>query len=433
MYTMLPIDESCNAVRFMTEKALKFASVTYFKSPESDFKSILFVKKDFQHHSSWIKGTPNRKSLWGFDDAMEAMELITQNSVFYNCFGLVRQTIGVGMGSEPSGPIANLALAYKELLWVQAQTATLGPQQISVKFNNFQGYARYIDDLGTSNHEIPSAHDYYDMPLILTGSTDTSQTVEFLSFVFHKEHFLPISATIKDKQNSFPIQLLRYPGHMSTISNECKVGCVIAGLTTIFRCIDSPIVFQSEIGPFFDRLRLRRFTFDIIRDGCKKFINRNVKPMFTSFFWTFFQPHLDSWPFHTDVSANIADIEDAIRRNPADTFFPSWHSRQDLLHPAQITAYDLPVNRIQEQSTTLQLRPLHSHLQLPHAQNSPEPSLYSFPSARSSSRPELQSQRSTVSELSQSYPQNTPPRHDHRSQHSSSTTVQPTPNRLDLL
>lgn len=174
------------------------------------------------------------------------------------------------MGSEPSGPIANLALAYKELKWVQAQVDAFGPLQISVQFNNFKGYARYIDDMGTSHIEIPTVHDYYDMPLIPTGSTSTSSSVEFLSFVFHKEHFLPITATIKDKQDSFPIQLLRYPGHMSTISNECKCGCVIAGLTTIFRCINSLDAFSTEIKRFFDRLRCRRFTFDIIRNGCKK-------------------------------------------------------------------------------------------------------------------------------------------------------------------
>ena len=368
MYTMLPLDKSEEAVRFMAEKALRFAASTYFKSPESDFKSICFVSKEKDRQSSWVKGISNPKTLWGYDDAMNALHQILQSATYKNCFGLVKQIIGVAIGAEPSGPIANLTLAYAEYQWVDTQMLLYQPHEISQKFNNFKGYARYIDDMGTSNIEIPSITDYYNMPLIETGSTHKTPSVVFLSFVFHKQHFTPIAATINDKQKSFPIQLLRYPGHMSTITDDCKVGCVIAGLTSILRCTNDSSTFSSEIDPFFERLRVRRFTFGIIRNGISKFIARNVKPEFASFVWqTFFSSHLHKWPYHTDIAASNAAKDDALRRNRGDTFTSSWRDRRNISHPAQTTVFDFPANSVNPAQPNMSHSPQRS-----------EQSFYSF-------------------------------------------------------
>jgi hypothetical protein len=93
--------------------------------------------------------------------------------------------------------------------------------------------------------------------------------------------------------------------------------------------------------------------------------------MFSSQFWYVFDPHLRSWPYHDDVSATFAAKEDAIRRERGDTFTSSWRDRQDTLHPAQSTVFNLAVP--QEQST-------HQPAQSPDHQGSPfgSDSLFSF-------------------------------------------------------
>ena len=77
---------------------------------------------------------------------MKALKFIMNNSYYVNVFGVFRQKIGVGMGCEPSAPAANLALAAREMKWVNS----LKPTQLS-HYGKFLCYGRYIDDLASSS------------------------------------------------------------------------------------------------------------------------------------------------------------------------------------------------------------------------------------------------------------------------------------------
>jgi hypothetical protein len=53
--------------------------------------------------------------------------------------------------------------------------------------------------------------------------------------------------SFKDKQANFPVLPIRYPGHISTITESCKIGSVVAGLVSIYRVIDSPTLFRDGL------------------------------------------------------------------------------------------------------------------------------------------------------------------------------------------
>jgi len=293
MYTMFPLDEMEKSTITMIKKALRYASSQYF--PTTDWDSIYFCGRDDTKEARWTKDVNEHTKGWNFSEASSVLKFILRNSFYKNCFGIVHQIIGVGMGSEPSQPIANLALAHRELLWIE----NFQRQGVDIRslFGNFRRYCRYIDDLASDVPIIPN--NYFDMPLVNTGSTVIHPSVDFLMFTFTKREFLPLQVSIREKQRSFPIALIRYPGNITTMPNECKIGCVVGGLVTIYRHIDSPSIFSAEIHRLFSLLCNRGFTKRHIRDGVRKFLARNVRPEHCKFiFHNFLQHYIEFWPSH---------------------------------------------------------------------------------------------------------------------------------------
>ena len=155
MYTNLPIDDSINEVGDMIEMALKFLCEGVFNMDVSNFNDIVFIdsearnkKEKKQLHCSWSLSSAHRPSApgaWNIHFAMKALKFIMHNSYYVNVFGVFRQKIGVGMGCEPSAPAANLALAAREMKWVNS----LSNLKLA-HYGRFLSFGRYIDDLASS-------------------------------------------------------------------------------------------------------------------------------------------------------------------------------------------------------------------------------------------------------------------------------------------
>ena len=261
---------------------------------------------------------------------MKALKFIMNNSYYVNVFGVFRQKIGVGMGCEPSAPAANLALAAREMKWVNS----LKPTQLS-HYGKFLCYGRYIDDLASSSlliekQGVPGKTfpDYYGMDIVVTGSTLTDDTVDFLSYTFHHQLANKMRISHKDKQTTFPILLIRYPSDSSTINEECKIGCVIGGLVTIARVIDTPFYYRRELDRFFDKLHQRRFTSRTLLQGILKYVHRNVQPKYKAYMLAnYFRPIIDRWSFHSSV-AGRSFVSDYIRRHDLHLDVPlAWRQR----------------------------------------------------------------------------------------------------------
>jgi len=328
MYTMFPIDEMEASVTVMIRKALRYAAKTFFND-EAKWDQVLFEgRKPETNEGHWTLTKVNTKS-WNFTSAVEVLKFILKNSYYVNAFGLVHQVIGVGMGSEPAQPIANLALAHREILWID----DLLRRNIDIKylFSNFKHYTRYIDDMASDTPLIPN--NYFDMPLVKTGSTDTDPTVDYLIFTFVRRQNQSLLATIKEKQRHFPIPLIRYPGNLSTITEECKAGCVIGGLVSIYRLIGEPSIFEAEIHRFFSLLCARGFLSRHIRRGVQKFTARNVKPEFRAYIYNrYLRNYVTFWPNQKNLRSTYLAVpappsyEELL--NSAFAYFRNAHLQQ---------------------------------------------------------------------------------------------------------
>ena len=343
MYTNLPINDSFNDVSYMVEMALKFLCTDVFNVNPTNITRVLFhdtpatnKKEKKQMHCSWSLQSSTSTAIahphgaWNLHLALKALKFIMNNSYYVNVFGVFRQQIGVGMGCEPSAPAANLALAAREMKWV----TSLKPSELS-HYGKFIYYGRYIDDLASSSplikeHGVPGKTfpDYYGMDIVVTGSTHTHDSVDFLSYTFHRRLDDKMRISLKDKQTTFPILLIRYPSDSSTINEECKIGCVVGGLVTIARVIDTPFYYKRELDRFFDKLRQRRFTSCTLLKGILKYVHRNVLPKYKAYMLAnYFRPIIDRWPFHTPVPGK-AFVSDYIRRHDLHQDVPfAWRQR----------------------------------------------------------------------------------------------------------
>jgi len=273
-------------------------------------------KKSSKLRAIWSIEPSDAKKKWAFREVMEAFNFLLDHAFFSNAFGIVRQIIGLSMGAPHSPPTANLALAAAEVKYVDRTLELLGSQRVRKDLYNFSSCCRYIDDLASETDNVPTADDYYGMEIVKVESVPPSMSIGYLSFQFTlaPNRRDPLTLQLKDKQQVFPILLIRYPSHFSTVPDNVKAGTVVGGLVSIYRFIEIPQLFREAVEHFFDILRARRYSISLVRRGVQLFLQRNCRQeFFTYMYQQFFAYDLLTWPYKSDVSARIV-ITDEQRR-----------------------------------------------------------------------------------------------------------------------
>lgn len=327
MYTNFPLDALQRAVECMVVKAMKFIAVNLLRTDEENYTNVCFQRADrkSQWKALWTISDPNDKKKWGCNQVFAVLRFLLTNSYFSNVFGIVRQVVGLSMGAPHSPPAATLGLSAAEVRYVDKMLGSYGAEIVKRDLFNFRTNLRYIDDLGTESDSIPSKDEYYNMDIVRVASCPPEPSIDLLSFKFTKLASGPLQVTLRDKQISFPILLTRYPCHFSTIPEECKIGCVVGVLVTIYRFIDSPSLFRDALNQFFDLLRMRRFTQLIVRKGVMKFLQRNVKFEYFQFLYQhFFAPIVDNWPYRYEIPSHEIIIEECRRHQQYETLPFCW-------------------------------------------------------------------------------------------------------------
>jgi hypothetical protein len=311
MYQNFPLDKLQNAVTAEVVTALKFACQHYIRCSEDNFSKLIFEYDKKSRQGRWQLGQPSKRKRWGCNECFEALDFLLKNSYFSNVFGLVKQILGVPMGGPHSSPASNLGLAHAERTFVDRTLQLHGSDFVKANYRNFLSYLRYIDDMGSEFDFIPSIDDYYGMELVSTGACPPQRNIDLLAYTFTHRNHLPLAVTLKDKQNKFPLLLCRYPSGFSTLTESCRIGCVIGGLVSIFRVIDSPSEFFDAITNFFDILRARFFTYNVIRTGISRFLKHHCRQQYRSFMMQhFFQRLLSTWPHARDINGDkFVDFE----------------------------------------------------------------------------------------------------------------------------
>jgi hypothetical protein len=329
MYTNFPLEALYNSIEKQLVKAAKFLAVEYFKRDDTNFTKVIFMKPSRQTAAKalWKIGNPDCKKEWGVNQCLEALKYLLHNAYYSNRYGIVQQIVGIGMGCPHSPPASTIGLSAPEAEYVDRMLLTKGKEYVKVQLRNFKAYTRYIDDMGTESADIPSKTDYFDMDVIRTATCPPDESIDLLAYTFTPSPS-GMSVSFKNKQSNFPVLLIRYPGHISTIPETSKVGSVVAGIISIYRVIDSPILFQAGIKEFFDILQARRFTVRTIRKGILKFLQRNCRREYIGFLLQhFFTDIIVNWPHRNDVPASRTVALAMMRHDLMLDVPQSWRER----------------------------------------------------------------------------------------------------------
>lgn len=378
MYQNFPLISLFGAVEKEVTVAMKFAARHFFKIDESNFDKIAFHRDYPQRHGTWRRKQTSRVGDWGAKECLEALQFLLKNTYYSNVFGVVLQNVGVPMGGPASGPAANLALVSAERSFVDRMLSTHGRDAVRAVFNNFYAYVRYIDDMASSTPSIPSRDDYYGMDLVRTGAVPPDRSTDFLCFTFTKHNELPLEVSLKNKQDKFPLLLCRFPGSLTTISESCRIGCVIGGLVNIFRTIDDPTNFARAVYEFFDVLQARSFSFRNIRTGITRFLQTNCRKQYTGFMMAqFFAPILAHWPHHNDYPGDTTLHYEYLRTmskaNAPFAYRRRFAPENSIPRPQSPPAHVAPFAHAELQTTFA--------FQEPHDLQGDEQSLFSFSSS----------------------------------------------------
>lgn len=281
------------------------------------------------------------------------------------------------MGSPHSPPASTIGLSAPEADYVDRMIQLKGKDYVRMQLRNFKTYTRYIDDMGTESAEIPSKTNYFDMEVIRTASCPPDESIDLLAYTF-----MPspngMSVSFKNKQANFPVLLIRYPSHMTTVTETSKIGSVVAGILSIYRVIDSPILFKAGIKEFFDILQARRFTVKTIRQGILKFLRRNCRREYIGFLLQhFFTDIIVTWPHQSDVPASRTVALAMMRHDLMLDVPQSWRERvakDRSYRPSDYT--QAPSDRLRHDLVSITIPQYALHLQTLTERTLPPPPIH---------------------------------------------------------
>jgi hypothetical protein len=169
MYTMLPHDRLLYTVKVAWDRAVEFQnkqagteSMTWglMNDPEGAYN---FMQLEKETEEAFITATT----------FMELMHFLITENYIWNGKGLLKQVVGIPMGSPVSGHLANLFRYVVEANFVEELLAK-GEREKALACEFTFGY---IDDLCTFEGPLPT-EEHYGIPM--TMDTEPKQSVNFL-------------------------------------------------------------------------------------------------------------------------------------------------------------------------------------------------------------------------------------------------------------
>ena len=237
------------------------------------------------------------------------------------------------------------------------------------------------DSLDTSTTWEPSQLKFQARQTISTRKSSERQTVHRMNRSILAYTFMPSPKGIvsfKNKQANFPVLLIRYPSHMTTVTETSKIGSVVAGILSIYRVIDSPILFKAGIKEFFDILQARRFTVKTIRQGILKFLRRNCRREYIGFLLQhFFTDIIVTWPHQSDVPASRTVALAMMRHDLMLDVPQSWRERvakDRSYRPSDYT--QAPSDRLRHDLVSITIPQYALHLQTLTERTLPPPPIH---------------------------------------------------------
>jgi hypothetical protein len=203
----------------------------------------------------------------------EMIDYIIDNSVFKVGDKVMRQKIGIPMGTDPAPYFANLYLFFYESKWIR--------KMMKIEFGTlrkFYNYVnRFIDDLITINnngHMEIHWKDIYPAELQLNKENDMPIEATFLDLrleIVDRE----VITSVYDKRDNFPFEIICYPDLSGNISCKTGYACYIGQFIRITRNSRRLEDAVDRIQDMIKKMLTKQYTVNNLKHTTKKCLNNH--------------------------------------------------------------------------------------------------------------------------------------------------------------
>lgn len=201
------------------------------------------------------------------------IDYIIDNSVFKVGDKVMRQKIGIPMGTDPAPYFANLYLFFYESKWIR--------KMMKIEFGTlrkFYNYVnRFIDDLITINnngHMEIHWKDIYPAELQLNKENDMPIEATFLDLrleIVDRE----VITSVYDKRDNFPFEIICYPDLSGNISCKTGYACYTGQFIRITRNSRRLEDAVDRIQDMIKKMLTKQYTVNNLKHTTKKCLNNH--------------------------------------------------------------------------------------------------------------------------------------------------------------
>ena len=260
-------------------------STLYTKIPHNKLIKVLHSLIDFcfdggenkyiginKYGAKWIKDAERYKSYFDKQGIKNAVSYLLDNCFFTVGTKLLRQIIGIPMGSDPAPFFANLFLYHYERKWM----LQLKKKDIR-RARKYCNVFRFIDDLNAMNDGGEFAanfHNIYPQELELSKENKSDNRASFLDLdiVLDGGTF---EVGLFDKRDTFPFSIVRMPFKDSNIPSSIFYSAIGAEVLRIARVTTNKNKFTNVVLPLITRMRKQGAKILRIKNTLKKFFNKH--------------------------------------------------------------------------------------------------------------------------------------------------------------
>jgi hypothetical protein len=255
LYTSIPHDKLKTEIAFLIRKAFKGMNKNYLKVTKGP--------------AYWTNDNPCRSSSINCEALITLIDWLIDNTYVVVGDKVLRQTIGIPMGTDCAPYLANLFLFSYEFKWMNQQ---LKKKNFKI-LNKFKYCARYIDDLLLiNNNKIMEKYKsiIYPSELILTTEDKKNKEVHYLDLNISITKY-GFSYNIYDKRDSFNFPIVSFPHLSGNIPMSHSYSVFFAQLVRYARGCLHFKDFQQRTLSLTTKLIKQNFKRDKLRSVYKKF------------------------------------------------------------------------------------------------------------------------------------------------------------------
>ena len=271
-------------------------STLYTKIPHKKLVNVLHSLIDFcfdggenkyigvsKYGAKWVKDTSKYKSYFDKQGIKKAVSYLLDNCFFTVGTKLLRQVIGIPMGSDPAPFFANLFLYHYERKWM----LQLKRKDIH-RARKFGNVFRFIDDLNAMNDSGEFAANFrsiYPPELELSKENKSDNRASFLDLDISLNGGT-FEVGLFDKRDAFPFSIVRMPYKDSNIPSSIFYSAIGAEVLRIARVSTNSYKFMNSVSPLITRMGKQGAKVCRIKSTLKKFFNKH-QPEFSCIANTF--------------------------------------------------------------------------------------------------------------------------------------------------